>query len=240
MQIERPTRLRLLDVLKQGGPRPVRELCLSLGVSAMAVRQHLSGLERDGLVQRRAARRTLGRPESLYGLTPAAETHFPKRFDMLARELLETAQATLGPAGFEKLLGARLERQAVTFGRRVRGRNVEARLRELAAIQDENGFMASCDVSRLEIVQHNCAICSVAERFPEMCRLELQLFERLLGAKVERVEHRLQGGVACRYQVVTQAPGNTRATVVDSKAAAPRRAQRGRAARVSDRTTRRM
>src|SRR5258706_10492291 len=51
MRIERPTRLRLLDVLKQGGPRPVRELRVSLGVSAMAVRQHLTGLERDGLVQ---------------------------------------------------------------------------------------------------------------------------------------------------------------------------------------------
>jgi predicted ArsR family transcriptional regulator len=237
MQIERPTRLRLLDVLKQAGPRPVRELRVSLGVSSMAVRQHLTGLERDGLVQRSSARRPLGRPESLYALTPAAETHFPKRFDALARELLEGAQDALGPAGFEKLLAARLERQVETYSRRVQGRDVETRLQELAAIQDENGFMTSCDPAQREIVQHNCAICSVAERFPEMCRVELQLFERLLGAKVERVEHRLEGGVACRFHVILPTVPKASAKVVGNggRPLLPRSGRKARARRTARR-----
>jgi predicted ArsR family transcriptional regulator len=202
MQRDRPTRLRILEVIKSDGPQPVRALSSRLEITGMAVRQHLLVLERDGLVVRQAIRRPVGRPESVYDLTPEAQGHFPERYRELASDLLEAARRLLGLEGLQALLQARLERRHAIYEERLRGTSGTARLRALAVIQDENGFMAACDVERGEIVQRNCSICDAVRQCPELCEQEQQLFEKLLGARVERVQHMLRGDSACRYRVV--------------------------------------
>ena len=202
MQRERPTRFKILDAIKTDGPQPVRALARVLDITDVAVRQHLVALERDGLVQRQSVRRPLGRPQNVYQLTEAAQGHFPQRYDDLACDLLDEAREALGGLGLEKLLQARLESQVARHAPRMQGKDAAARLQELAAIQDENGFMATSDARQGEIVQRHCSICTAAQRCPELCEQELLLFERLLGARVERVEHRLRGDPVCRYRVV--------------------------------------
>ncbi len=57
----------------------------------MTARQHLTGLERDGLVQTEKVKRQTGRPHYLFSLTPKGEEMFPQRFDLFAQALLEEA-----------------------------------------------------------------------------------------------------------------------------------------------------
>jgi predicted ArsR family transcriptional regulator len=181
-------------MLKGEPPQPVSVLSHALDITPMAVRQHLLVLERDGLVQRSSRRRPVGRPESIYALTAAARSHYPDHHDSLACELLESVRDRLGAAGLDGMLSDLLQRRLERGRERVQGKTPAARLAQLTALQDEAGFMATCDPVRGEIVQRHCTVCSAAEEFPALCALEQRLFEGLLGAPVERVEHVLQGG----------------------------------------------
>ena len=51
------------------------------------------------------------------------------------------------------------------------------------------------------LVEHNCAIQAVAERFPEICAAEARFLAAVLSAEVERREHILGGCSACEYRV---------------------------------------
>ena len=56
------THQSVLFHLKRATEMTVAELCEVLGITAMAVRRHLAGLQTDGLVESRLVRRGRGRP----------------------------------------------------------------------------------------------------------------------------------------------------------------------------------
>jgi len=76
-------------LLKRLGSTTVDEAAAALSVASMTARQHLVGLERDGLVDSTKVRRATGRPHYLYTLTPRGEELFPRRFDVVAKLLLQ-------------------------------------------------------------------------------------------------------------------------------------------------------
>ena len=53
----------------------------------------------------------------------------------------------------------------------------------------------------IAMVEHNCPILAIAERFPEACESERRMFESLLRARIE-VSHRVVAGdPVCRFLV---------------------------------------
>jgi predicted ArsR family transcriptional regulator len=55
------------------------------------------------------------------------------------------------------------------------------------------------------IVEHNCAIWAVAERYGQACTSELEFIRTVLdGADVERVQHMVAGARRCAYEVTAQ------------------------------------
>src|SRR5215469_18601107 len=61
----------------------VEDLSQGLGITANAVRQHLTALERDGLVAKGETQSSGGRPEQLYELTAAGNELFPRHYPSL-------------------------------------------------------------------------------------------------------------------------------------------------------------
>ena len=88
------TRLRILEYLQRNGTATVKELGQLLGLTSTGIRQHLTVLERDGLVAVREERGRVGRPNLVYSLTDEADAVFPKTYDVLASVLLEEIRAT--------------------------------------------------------------------------------------------------------------------------------------------------
>src|SRR5207249_987400 len=77
----------ILMALKKQGRMRAEDLAVQLGITTSAVRQHLTGLHSDGLVEFEEVRGGPGRPKHLYRLTPAAEELFPKTYSDLTNEL---------------------------------------------------------------------------------------------------------------------------------------------------------
>ncbi|HWQ28893.1 MAG TPA: winged helix-turn-helix transcriptional regulator, partial [Dehalococcoidia bacterium] len=81
------TRKRILDYLRRHGRATVKDLGEVFGLTSTGIRQHLTVLERDGLVEAREERGKVGRPALVYRLTPLGDNLYPKLYDLLANTL---------------------------------------------------------------------------------------------------------------------------------------------------------
>ena len=203
---ESTTRRQILELLKRKGEMTAGQLAREIGITSMGVRQHLSGLERDDLVETRVVRQDRGRPAHYFVLTDAAEHLFPIRYGQLAVELLEQIAETDGPEKVDSLFALRTERLETEYKQRMAGQHLAEQVRVLAEIRDREGYMAESHLDGDEyiLVEHHCPIYEIARRFPKVCQFEQELFERTLDAGVRRDEHKIVGDDRCRYLVRKQ------------------------------------
>ncbi len=213
--LEPRTRRGLIERLKQDGAQDASALAEALGVSAMAVRQHLYALEGEGLVTFEEEARPVGRPAKLWRLTPEADRFFPDGHAELTLHLLAALRETFGEAGMEKLLAARTAEQIAAYGRRVKPSDpLKTRLEALARIRTEEGYMAAVErdggnggagVDGFLLVENHCPVCAAARTCQGLCASELEVFRRVLGpgVTVERSDHILAGARRCAYRVRT-------------------------------------
>jgi DeoR family transcriptional regulator, suf operon transcriptional repressor len=197
------TRRAILTSLKRNGDREARDLAQELGLTVAAVRQQLLRLDDDGLVTHHRQAEGRGRPVHRYELTSAAEVLFPKRYGDLTTELLGYLG---GPTSdrVDDLFEQRRQRRLDGARPRLAGLTLDEQVNELARILDEDGYLADVEpwVDGWRIVEHNCAILSVASGFRQACRSEIAFIrDALPHAEVTRVSHILDGAHVCAYEI---------------------------------------
>lgn len=196
----------LVTALKHAGEATADELAAHLGVTVSAVRQQLDGLCAEGLVAFRAQSKGRGRPTHRYRLTRAAEPLFPKTYGGLTNELLGYV-AEADPDLVDDLFDRRRQRRLDDARPRLAaaGPGLAARVAELARILDEDGYLASFEPlpdGSFRVVEHNCAVLDVAERYGQACSSEIAFLRQALPeARIERVSHMIAGAHACAYEV---------------------------------------
>ncbi|HZV75159.1 MAG TPA: helix-turn-helix domain-containing protein [Conexibacter sp.] len=204
------TRRALLIALRKRGEARAEELAEQLDVTVSAVRQHLHGLAAADLVAHREERTGPGRPRHVYRLAPAAEALFPRSYGELTVELLDyigEEDPDLVARAFERRRRARVERTR----ERLAGLDFDARVAEVARVLDEDGYLAEVERAQdgsFRILEHNCAILAVAQRYGHACGSEIAFLREVLpDADVTRVSHILTGAHACTYEVRRAAAG---------------------------------
>src|SRR3546814_15085971 len=185
---EKRSRRILIDSLKQDGPQDAASLARRLGVSAMAVRQHLYDLEAEGLVTHEAEARPVGRPAKLWRLTPAADRFFPDVHAELTVSLINSMKQTFGAEGLDKLLNVRAREQVIAYKARLdRPPSLSKQLRELAEIRTEDGYLAA--VSRAKggplLAEKHCPVGSADAACTRLSRRGLEVFGTGPGDKPE-------------------------------------------------------
>ena len=201
------TRRAVLDLLKQAGPQDAALLAERLGITPMAVRQHLYELQEEGLVAHEAVRRPVGRPAKLWRLTDAAERFFPDGHAELTTGLLQAMRQAFGAEGLDRLLAVRTEQQVADYRAAIDGAApLPARLRRLAERRSSEGYMAEVEAEPDGVwlfVENHCPICTAAKACSGLCASELEVFRRVLGPEVEidRTDHILAGARRCAYRV---------------------------------------
>jgi DeoR family suf operon transcriptional repressor len=179
-----------------------------LGITVSGARQHLTLLARDGLVdasERASPTAKRGRRMLVYSATSAADAYFPKAYGELTNELLGYVADT-DSALLDDLFAKRREHRIAGARARLAGkRTLRAKVAELTRILDEDGYLASFETvspNVYRIVEHNCAIWAVAQRYGQACTSELEFIRAALdGADVERVQHMIAGARRCAYEV---------------------------------------
>ena len=200
------TRRQILDILKRNGSATLEELAGSIGLSPVTIRAHLSVLERDDLIAFDEVRGKVGRPHFVYSLGPGAEHYFPSSYHLLGARFLAGFKAVAGAQALDEVVGQVAEAWAGERAGRLLGKDLEARVSEVAKIRTEDGAMAEWE--RTEdgyiIRQYHCPVHRVAENHPEVCQAELEYVRRMLGVPVQREGSLCDGDGQCRYRVAAQ------------------------------------
>jgi predicted ArsR family transcriptional regulator len=141
-----------------------------------------------------------------YRLTSKSKTIFPKSYGALAVCALDFIEKKMGKEGVKKVLR---ERQVELFDKyyeRLKTLNIDQKVRELAKIRDEEGYIAESRKEKRRngihtLLEYNCPILEIAENHWEACSTETELFEKLLGAKIETTHRAAKGDTLCKFVI---------------------------------------
>ena len=207
---ERKTRRAIVKLLKTDGPLGSAQLAKRLGLTTMAVRQHLYALQSEKLVTAEERPVPVGRPAKFWHLTREADRLFPEAYAELNVALINALKDTFGDEGLDRVLVSRSARQQSDYAKRIRPADpLKKKLSELARVRTEEGYMAevkSEDGGSYLLVENHCPICAAANACQGFCATELDLFRSVLGpsVEVERVEHIVSGDRRCAYRVTPE------------------------------------
>ncbi len=152
------------------------------------------------------AGRPLAVPGKLWSLTAAADRFFPDGHAELTVGLLDSMKQAFGAKGLEKLLAVRAREQIAAYKAAIgQRRSLAGRLRALAALRSEEGYMAAVEKAAggYLLVENHCPVCAAAAACSGLCKMELEVFQQALGREVEvrRSDHILAGARRCAYLV---------------------------------------
>ena len=210
MQAPASSEERILRFIKFRGPQTAETVSRHLGVSVPGARKHLVAMLEGDLLDHFDEAGAVGRPRRYWALTEKAQARFPDAHAVLTVEMIASIRSVFGADGLDRLIGARERLTLDRYRAALTGTDgLEERVERLAALSDEEGFMA--EWSRLDdgaflLVENHCPICAAARACQNFCRSELDIFRAALGpgAVVERAEHMLSGSRRCAYRIASR------------------------------------
>ena len=202
--------LYYLKVMQQAG---LEELAKAMKISRMAVHKHLALLQERGLVASVETRGGVGRPRMMYQLTSQSKTIFPKSYSAIATHALDFIERNMGKEGVEKVLRERQSELFDGYYKRLRDLEFDKKVKELAKIRDEEGYMAESkkepkNFGKQVLLEYNCPIIHIAENHWEACTTETELFEKLLGADIETTHRAAKGDLICKFVIKERREGH--------------------------------
>lgn len=201
---ENPTRKKIIMLLKKSEHLTVAEMSKEMGITSMAVRQHLMSLEKRGIINYTTRKYGIGRPVFLYKLTDVGLDFFTKAYGTLAKDVLGIVESMDGREKVASIFEKRMEKQ-LTKRRAAIGHDgpVAERLMALASTLDKEGYMVETrDLGdAMELKKFNCLIYNIVGDYPEPCEFELKLYNELFNGSVERLECQRDGNPACVYTI---------------------------------------
>jgi predicted ArsR family transcriptional regulator len=203
--------LYYLKVMQQAG---LAELANVMKISRMAVHKHLAALQKRGLVEGVEIRGHVGRPRMVYQLTTQSKAVFPKTYSAIATYALDFIERNMGKEAVQKVLRERQNELFDQYYKRLKDLDFDGRVKELAKIRDEEGYMAeskkeskSGGGGKYVLFEYNCPIIHIAEKHWEACLTETELFEKLLDADVDATHRAAKGDSICKFAIKERKEG---------------------------------
>jgi predicted ArsR family transcriptional regulator len=204
-------RAGILAFLKRRGGGSVADVASQLEMTYEGARQHLVQLEKLGWITKRVQRGVsaeAGRPVSRYQLTVAGEQLFPKHYDALTLELLDTVPKLFGAKALKQLLAALTDERVRQWAPRLEGKSLEQRVTALQGLYaQEDAYMSvTMGGDGIRLVERNCPFFNVASQRPALCSVTVSALQRLLGVKVVREQRFQAGDGCCVFRVLPEQP----------------------------------
>jgi predicted ArsR family transcriptional regulator len=184
----RSTRMELLELLRRKQAASAETISAQLGITANAVRQHLTNLERDGLVNSEPVRSKRGRPCLMFSLTDKADLAFPKRYGQLASMVLNELADIGGPGLLDQVFERIAARYAGGIEGQMEGMSFEEKLDRVVEWIGRAGTLAEKEETPegVRVTIHNCPFRNTALKYPQVCTITPRLLVRLLDAQVSQ------------------------------------------------------
>jgi len=205
------SRPRILRVLKKRGGLTVDGIARAVSLAPMTVRQHLSILERDGLVTSRSVRRAIGRPHLVYRLTEKGLESFPRSYPLLVERILQEVQSLdsreleglTSEQRLDLLFQNMADRLAESCRSEIEGKSLEEKVAWVADLLEEEGGITEWNEVRngYQIIDYNCPFLKVADTYGQLCNFHRRFLSQLFGLSVVRLSSIADGGNFCCYHI---------------------------------------
>lgn len=202
---------QILAFIKQEGEVTNAQIAGHLDISYEAVRQQLRQLEASQLVIARKRREVSGRggrPTTYYALSVRGDHLFPKAYDELTVNLIDTVVATLGPEALREVLATFTENNVQYWLPLLQSKSLAERLEILKSVYvEDDPYMEVVETAgELRLVERNCPFLNVASRRPALCSVTVSTLSRLLGHRVSREKRFQDGDGRCVFRVHLDQP----------------------------------
>lgn len=184
--------------------RTVAELADDLGLTGSAVRAHLAGLMRDGLVESAGSRRAARRPKTVYDLTPQGQRLFPKVYGPLLARLLDVMSEQLLPDARRALVEQAARRLFPPKLAQIRSLAPKQRLARLMDVLEPVAELERAGKS-LVLRGCGCPMASAVTGHPELCQLAAAMLTDLLDMPVQEKCDRADSP-HCRFEIGRSQP----------------------------------
>jgi predicted ArsR family transcriptional regulator len=197
------TRELILDAIKQQNEATVDQLANAADVSPVTVRHHLNSLQAGGLLQARSIRRSVGRPYYVYSLSDKGHELFPQRYVRLSSLLIEELKVRFPAEMVDDLLNSVVENIVSEHRDQFQGRSLEERLDFLVRLLEEEGFLASWQLTDdgYQLTEYSCPYFSVGQKHAEVCTFDKQLIKQVLETEISQHSCVLDGGTCCQFTI---------------------------------------
>ncbi len=192
----------LIVLLRERGSLGVSELTAAMNVTATAVRQRLTRLMNQGMIQRETTKPPRGRPSHRYSLTEKGRRQTNSNFADLTVALWREVRSIKNPEIRNGLLQRIAKTLAEVYRSKMQGRNTAERMHDVSELMaDRNvSFTVERHGSLPVLTAQECPYPELAEQDRGICAVEKMLFSELLGEKVRLSECRLDGTSCCRFE----------------------------------------
>jgi len=210
MQFLTVGRDRLARELLRLSPISASDLAETLGISAVAVRKHLDDMLEKELVEAHeiapfgpSKPKGRGRPAKVYSLTSRGRDFFENQYQSLAEDSVDYISKHFGSDAVKSFAKSRFRQLFSKQILKIEAANsTEKKVTILSDSLSADGFAATHDLGSgpthtIQLCQHNCPIAHVAEKHPEFCEAELEIFNEILGVNVTRLSTIANGGNIC-------------------------------------------
>lgn len=193
---------RLLDLLKQQGALSIADLARATAVTATAVRQRLTRLMAQGLIERKTTRAGRGRPSHRYSLSEKARRQAGNNYGDLAIMLWEEIRAVKDPEIRRGLFQRLAAAMARFYADRIKGATPAGRMESLKELFSERRVPMEVNSSGSSPVLTvlDCPYPELAEKDRGICAVEKMMFAELLDAPLRLSQCRLEGHSCCQFE----------------------------------------
>lgn len=199
------TKRQILLLLKKEGEIDLTDLSGKLGITKMGILNHIKELEEIGLVERFKKRGGVGRPRTAFKLTPTSSDIFPKAYSAITSPILEFIEDNMGRNAVFDALKKRQGEVFDSYNDQIHNLSFKDKIEQLAKFRDNEGYMVELTMSSpkptYELLEFNCPILNVADKYPEACEVERELFSELLDAEVTTTHRTVSGDHLCRFVI---------------------------------------
>ncbi|MDA0833022.1 MAG: transcriptional regulator [Planctomycetota bacterium] len=200
--LDEPDRIFLATLHRLVKPT-VQDICTEAGVTATAVRQRLNRLLNYGYIERKSVRVGRGRPHHTYHVTPDGQRILGEDYSILAnvlwKELMQIPDESLRQQVMTRIRDA----MVAQLGKGVDAENLDKRLQELQIRLIQQGFNVETGIDNgLPVLREfSCPFYDLANADPQICELERQVYEKILGVNVFLKSRCVEGHPCCEFIV---------------------------------------
>lgn len=204
---------RLLDLLRKPDGLSVAELAQAMQVTATAIRQRLSRLMGQGLVERRLVERQTaqadqafragrGRPSHRYSLSEKARRQAGNNYGDLALMLWDEIRSVKDTEVRRGLLQRIARAMGRLYASQIKGSSLAGRMESLKEVFAERSVPLAVEGrgDKPVLTVLDCPYPELAEKDPGICAVEKMLFSELLDAPVKLSQCRLEGHTCCQFE----------------------------------------